>query len=75
MNRDYRSHAKWTKISESNDIHNNERSAQSICELLIERHGTDLTSECSIRGKCTEAWTTIDGIKQGESITILNRWF
>ena len=53
----YKSNAKWTKMSDSYDVHDTEEFAKAICERLLEEYGTS-TQGCEIRGKCLKTWVT-----------------
>jgi hypothetical protein len=50
------SNAKWTKISDSQDIHESKEAAQAVCNALMDTYGERLGKECPIRGFCLEAW-------------------
>ena len=59
----YYSNAKWSKIGNSQDSHNNwddpalnKHTARIICQRLMEEYGN--IAECDIRGKCLEVWVT-----------------
>ena len=57
MKKNYCSNAKWTKIKDSKDTHNNKGMADAVCYRLLEDYGAGTTG-CEIRGHCLKTWVT-----------------
>lgn len=55
----YRSHAKWTTVGESRDVHSNFATAKAVASMLYDQWGT-LKQPCEIRGNCTDSWVTLN---------------
>jgi hypothetical protein len=56
MNYIYKSHAKWSKIDDSYDIHDSEKTANSIASRLLSTYNR--FNPCDIRGTCLKTWVT-----------------
>ena len=52
----WKSHAKWTKIDDSYDIHEDEKSANAIASRLLTTYNK--FNPCSIRGVCIKTWVS-----------------
>lgn len=65
---EYYSNAKWSKIGHSYDRHcngddkQNKEFAESICEVLLERWGHNM-SPCEVRGTCLKTWVSKDNFE------------